>query len=83
MPAAKLKGNDVGEDVLGAGIPHGEDWTAWVDKDHGEAFSNQLHASQIYTKQDFLALSREVRAALQRIYVNPKMTEMLHRAAGG
>jgi hypothetical protein len=83
VPADKLEGNDIGEDVLNAGIPYGEDWTTWVDKEHGEAFAAQLCATQIWTKDDLLARSHEVRAALQRIYVNPKLTEMLRRATGG
>jgi len=81
VPADKLKGNDIDEDVLAAGIPYGEDWRTWVDEEHGEAFAAQLYATKIFTKRDFLARSGEVRAALQRCYVNEQFKAMLQKAA--
>ena len=83
VPANKLSGNDIDEDILAAGIPYGEDWAAWVDEAHGEAFAAQLHATGIYTKKDLLTRSAEVRATLQRLIVNPLMTELLRRAGRG
>ena len=83
VPANKLNGNDIDDDVLAAGIPYGEDWTAWVDVAHGEAFAAQLYATGIYTKKDLLTRSNEVRAALQRLLVNPLMDELLARAGRG
>jgi len=83
VPADKLSGNDIDDDVLAAGIPYGEDWATWVDEAHGEAFAAQLHATGIYTKKDLLARSNEVRAALQRLLVNPLMDELLARAGKG
>ena len=83
VPANLLRGNDIDDDVLAAGIPYGEDWMTWIDEAHGEAFAAQLHATGIYTKNDLLTRSNEVRATLQRLLVNPLMTELLKRAGSG
>ena len=82
VPAKKLSGNDIELVELERGVRYGEDWTKWDDGPGADAFAAQLYASRIYTKSDLLRNSGEVRAALQRLYVNPVVSEMLKKAAG-
>jgi hypothetical protein len=75
---AGIKEGEIGDDVLEAAIPYGDDFGSLrgVTVD----IVDKLHGAGIWTKADVLARSQIVRKAVQQALVPPIMTRLLEFA---
>ncbi len=76
--ASDLHGNKIDKAVLAQAIPYGVDWAGKFSKfPKSRLLANELRRQGIWTADDFKRRITDVRAAIQRIYTNPLVNEMV------
>jgi hypothetical protein len=80
VPASKLQGDECDTETLKAAAPHGEEWEKLgLPALDAEALAEGLRREGVWTKEDFVSNLHLVRAAVQRVYLNPLIAGLTAR----
>jgi len=78
VPVEEFKPKGVAEDVLEAALPYGEKWSDVSGVT--VAAEQELYRAGIWTKDDLLKRSGEIKGILARVYIVPLFIKLLERA---